>query len=160
VSRRPGRKLLEFISRSSMQRNKILRMSIASGCVWAIIGLAVGFLFVPPRGLGREMLVWAGGIIAGPFIGLLMGQVSRIFGHFEEVLLRIILAGVSLYLAMVFFIMSSLLTSSILYGHPPANVWTNSFGAATWAFELTCVILWPLAYLNHTLISRLWARSR
>jgi hypothetical protein len=144
-----------------MQRNETLWMSVASGCVWTIIGLAVSFLLaVPPRGLGREMLTWAGGIIAGPLIGLLMGQVSRIFGYFEEVLLRIIVAGASLYLAMVLFIMSSLVTPFVLNGHLPANVWTNSFGIAAFAFELTCIVLWPLAYLNHTLILRSWARRR
>jgi hypothetical protein len=70
------------------------------------------------------------------------------------------LAGATLYLAMVLFIMSSLLTQFVFTGHLPDKIWTNSFGAATWAFELTCIILWPLAYLNHTFISRLWSRSR
>jgi hypothetical protein len=144
-----------------MQRNKALRMSVASGCMWAIIGLSVSFLLaVPDRGFGGLVLAWAGGIIAAPLIGLLMGQVSRIFGYFDEVLLRIIVAGASLYLAMVLFIMSSLLTQSVFNRHLPADVWTNSFGAAAFAFELTCIALWPLAYLNHTLISGLWASRR
>jgi len=106
------------------------------------------------------MLAWGGGTIAAPLIGLLMGQVSRVFGYFEETLLRIIVAGASLYFAMVLYIMAGLLTSSILNGHLPANVWTNSFGAAAFAFEVTCLVLWPLAYLNHTLILRSWERSR
>jgi len=136
-------------------------MSVASGCVWATIGLAVSLLFAaPPRGLGRVMLAWGGGITAAPLIGLLMGEVSRVFGYFEEILLRIIVAGASLYFAMVLYIMAGLLTSSVLNGHLPANVWTNSFGAAAFAFELTCLVLWPLAYLNHSLISRSWARCR
>ena len=140
-----------------MQHKKTLWMSAASGCVWAIIGLAVSFLLAAPtRGLG--LLTWAGGIIAAPLIGLLMGQVARIFGYFEEVFLRIIVAGASLYLAMVLFIMASFLTQFILNGRLPANAWTNIFGIAAAAFELTCVVLWPLAYLNHTLISRLWVR--
>jgi len=145
-----------------MRRNEAIRMSIASGCVWAIIGLAVSFLLaVPERGLGRLLLAWAGGVITAPLIGLLMGQVSRIFGYFEEVLLRIIVAGASLYVAMVlFFLMSSLLTPFVFNRHLPADVWTTSFGAAAFAFELTCIVLWPLAYLNHTLISRLWANRR
>ena len=104
------------------------------------------------------MLSWAGGIVAAPLIGLLMGQVARIFGYFEEIVLRIIVAGASLYLAMVLFIMASFLTQFVLNGRLPANAWTNIFGIAAAAFELTCVVLWPLAYLNHTLISRLWVR--
>lgn len=136
-------------------------MSAASGCVWAIISLVVIFLVATPTvgfGFGRLMLGWAGGIIAAPLIGLLMGQITRIFGYFEEVFLRIIVAGASLYLAMVLFIMASFLTQFVLSQRSPANAWTAIFGMATAAFELTCIVLWPLAYLNHTLISRLWVR--
>jgi len=71
-----------------MQRKKAMWMSAASGCVWAIIALAVCFLVATPTlgfGFGRLVLGWAPGIIAAPLIGLLMGQVSRIFGYFEEV---------------------------------------------------------------------------
>src|SRR5262249_12999141 len=148
-------------SRSEMRGNEPMRMSIASGCVWAIIGLALGFLFaVPERRFGHLVLTWAGGIITAPLIGLLMGRVSRIFGYFEEVLLRIIVAGASLYMAMVLLIMSSLLIQAVFNGHLPADIWTNSFGAAAFAFEFTCIALWPLAYLNHTLIFRSWASDR
>src|SRR5262249_44593137 len=140
-----------------MQHKKMLWMSAASGCVWAIIALAVSFLLAgATRGLGRLALTWAGGIIAAPFIGLLMGQVARVFGYFEEVFLRIIVAGASLYLAMVLFIMASLLTQLVFNGRLPANAWTNIFGMAAAAFELTFIVLWPLAYLNHSLISRSW----
>jgi hypothetical protein len=144
-----------------MQRQKTLWLSAASGCVWAVIGLTVGFLVasspaLPTRGLGRLVLIWGGGIIASPLIGLLMGQLSRIFGYFEEVFLRIIVAGASLYVAMVLFIIASFLTQFVLNGRLPANPWTSIFGSAAAAFELTCIVLWPLAYLNHTLISRLW----
>src|SRR5215471_10167161 len=105
-----------------MPPNKAVWMSIASGCVWAIIGLAVGLLFaVPERGSGRLLPAWAGGIVAAPLIGLLMGQISRIFGYFEEVLLRIIVAGASLYIAMVLFILSSLLTQAVFNRHLPAD---------------------------------------
>src|SRR5215468_11801499 len=144
-----------------MHRKQALWMSAVSGCVWAIIALAVSFLVSTPTlglGLGRAVLGCAGGIIAAPLIGLLMGQVSRIFGYFEEVFLRVIVAGASLYLAIVLFIMGSFLTQLVLNQRPPANAWTDIFGMATAAFELTCIVLWPLAYLNHTLISRLWVR--
>jgi hypothetical protein len=85
-----------------------------------------------------------------------MGQVSGIFGYFEEIFLRVIVAGASLYLAMVLFIIASLLTQFVLNVRLPADPWTSIFGTAAAAFELTCIVLWPLAYLNHTLISRLW----
>src|SRR5262249_47746367 len=133
-----------------MQRKKTLWVSAASGCVWAIIGLAVSFLVAPPTlGFGRLVFSWARGIIAAPLIGLLMGQVSRIFDYFEEVFLRIIVAGASLYVAMVLFIIATFLTRFVLHGRLPVNPWTSIFGIAAAAFELTCIVLWPLAYLNH-----------
>ena len=143
-----------------MHRKQALWMSAVSGCVWAIIALAVSFLVSTPTlglGLGRVVLGCAGGIIAAPLIGLLTGPVSRIFGYFEEVFLRVIVAGASLYVAMVLFIIASFLTQFVVLNvRLPANPWTSIFGGAAAAFELTCIVLWPLAYLNHTLISRLW----
>ena len=90
-----------------------------------------------------------------------MSQVSRLF-RYVEVLMRIIIAGLSLYGASVLFVMASLLFQPVLFRRmPPAEFWTNfwstSFGAAALGFELSFVVLWPAAYLNHTLISRAWA---
>jgi hypothetical protein len=65
-----------------------------------------------------------------------------------------------LYLAMVLFIVSSFLARFVFDPHLPPHIWTTVFGAAALAFELTCMVLWPLAYLNHTFISRWWAHGR
>ena len=142
-----------------MSARKPLWMSLGSGIVWGVLGLAVGLLFsLPSDRLGHLTLTWAGGIIAAPLIGLLMGQVSRIFGYIEETVLRIIVAGASLYCASVLFVMASLLFSSMRVGYLPKEFWSTSFGAAAFAFEVTFIILWPLAYVNHVVVSREWAR--
>ena len=135
-------------------------MSAASGFVWAVIGLVVGGVLLsgPGATLQKVTFPWAGGIIAGPLIGLFMGQVSRLFGYIEEVGLRIIIAGASLYAAAVLFVMASLLLQAIVAGHLPREVWATAFGAAAFGFEATCVVLWPLAYMNHRLIFRMWER--
>jgi hypothetical protein len=142
-----------------MNARKPLVMSLGSGAVWALIGLAVGLFVNLWRGeLGRVVIALAGGMIAAPLIGLLMGQVSRVFGYIEEVVLRIIVAGASLYAASVLFLMASFLLQSIRAGHLREHIWIDSFGMASWAFELTFIVLWPLAYVNHTIISLEWAR--
>jgi len=148
-----------FVENFRMITRKPLWMSLGSGAVWGVLGLAVGFLFSLPSGrLGHVTLTWAGGIIAAPLIGLLMGQVSRVFGYIEETILRSIVAGASLYAASVLFVMASLLFSSMRVGHLPKDFWTTSFGAAALAFNLTFIVLWPLAYVNHVVVSREWAR--
>jgi hypothetical protein len=135
-------------------------MSLASGCLWALIGLAVAFMLKTPSTTFRQTaLEFAGGVVAAPFIGLLMGQLSRTFGHLE-VGMRIILAGVSLYAASVLFVMASLLLSSFRLGFPLRDFWTNSFGAAWIGFLTSCLVIWPVAYANHALISQAWEQRR
>ena len=145
-----------------MKQNNPYWMSLGSGCLWALFGLAVGVTLQsgPGSSARQAAFSFAGGMIASPLIGLLMGQVSRLF-QYVEVGMRIIIAGASLYAASVLFMMASLLFSALFRPMPPtfwANFWTTSFGAATFGFELSCVVLWPTAYLNHTVISRAWAR--
>jgi hypothetical protein len=143
-----------------MNQSRVCWISLASGCVWALIGFAVAFILKMPGTTFRQSaLDFAGGMIAAPFIGLLMGQVSRIFGHLE-VGMRIILAGASLYAASVLFVMASLLLSSLRLGFPIRDFWMNSFAAAWIGFSTSCVLIWPIAYANHALISRAWEQSR
>jgi hypothetical protein len=119
--------------RLDMHRNKPFWISVASGAVWGLIGFAVGYLVDSRAGL-HVAVALAGGIVAAPFIGMLMGQVSRVFGYVEEVVLRIIIAGASLYAASALFIIASLLWQSIRAGHLHEHIWTDSFGMAAWAF--------------------------
>jgi hypothetical protein len=135
--------------------------SVASGCVWALIGLGVTFIGNQPIiTLRQAAFTVAGGFIAAPLIGLLMGAVSRPFGHMP-IGTRVLVAGASLYVAVLLFVIASGLFSALWYGRMPRNFWFNCVGIAwaslvwTWFF----IVLWPLAYANHALISRLWIRQ-
>ena len=136
-------------------------ISVASGCVWALIGLGVAFIGNQPSiTLGEAALTFAGGFIAAPLIGLLMGTVSKPFRHMP-VGIRMLVAGASLYVAVLLFVIASGLFSALRYGRMPPDFWFNSLGIAwaglvwTWFF----IVLWPLAYANHALLSRLWSRQ-
>jgi hypothetical protein len=144
-----------------MNQNKPYWMSVGSGCVWAVLGLTVGIILEsgPGSSLRKPVLGLMGGMIVSPLIGLLMGQVSRLFPYVEG-LMRIIIAGASLYAASVLFVMGSLLLQFVISGHMARDFWTTSFGAATIGFELSCVVLWPAAYVNHTLIAKAWQSRR
>jgi hypothetical protein len=144
-----------------MNRNKPYWMSLISGCVWGLLGLAVAIILEsgPGSSLRTPVFGFIGGVIASPLIGLLMGQVSRLFPY-VEVLMRITIAGASLYAASVLFVMASFLLWFVITGHMARDFWATSFGAAAWGFELSCVVLWPAAYVNHTLIARTWERRR
>ena len=144
-----------------MNLREPIGMSIASGCLWALIGLAVAFLgSLPSITLGQAVVLVAGGVSAAPLIGLLMGIISKTFRNMP-VAIRIIIAGGSLYLGALLFVIASKLFSSLLYGQIPRDFWTDSAGVAwaglvwTWFFA----VLWPLAYANHTLIARAWTRA-
>jgi len=138
-----------------------LRVSVASGFGWAVIGLLVAFaggLFSVPSRLGTVSV--AGGILVSPFIGLLMGMVSKTFGTLP-IVIRIVVAGVSLYIATLLFVIADNVFLSILMGRMIPNIWFNSVMVAWAALLLTWffVVLWPLAYANHALVARAWARS-
>src|SRR5262245_33778092 len=142
-----------------MKQNNPYWTSLGSGCLWALFGLAVGITLQsgPSSSARQAALSFAGGMIASPLIGLLMGQVSRLF-QYVEVGMRIIIAGASLYAASVLFVMASLVFTSVLRGQMLPDFWATSFGAAALGFYLSCVVLWPAAYLNHTFVSKAWAR--
>src|SRR5262249_161879 len=144
-----------------MNQNKPYWMSLGSGFVWAVLGLTVAIVLEtgPGSSLRTPLVGFMGGVIASPLIGLLMGQVSRLFPY-VEVPMRIIISGVSLYAASVLFVMASLLLGSAISGHMARDFWTNSFAAAALGFEFCCVVLWPAAYVNHAVIARAWERRR
>jgi hypothetical protein len=144
-----------------MNQHKPYWMSLISGCVWGVLGLAVAIILEsgPGSSLRTPVLGFMGGVIVSPLIGLLMGQVSRLFPY-VEVLMRITIAGASLYAASVLFVMASLLLWSVISGHVGRDFWDTTFGAATIGFELSCVVLWPAAYVNHTLIAKAWQSRR
>ncbi len=61
-------------------KNKPALYSILSGCVWAMIGYLVAYSVAPIRSSAAEVgQMFLGGVLAAPFIGLLIGVISRRF---------------------------------------------------------------------------------
>jgi hypothetical protein len=137
-------------------------ISAASGLVWAVIGASVasiGFLTHP---LSRQaVLSVAGGVLVSPLIGLAMGAVSKVFGS-KPIALRVVIAGLSLYVATFLFVIANNLFMAIVMGRTIPGLWFNSvmvaFAALVWTWFF--VVLWPLAYANHVVVSRAWSRVR
>jgi hypothetical protein len=136
-------------------------MSVASGCVWGLIGFAVAFLGTQPVATFRSTASSSGaGLLAAPLIGVLMGLLSRSFGRLS-IAPRIAIAGISLYGATLLVVVVNGLMSVIRSGRAPQDFWFNSLATAWASLVLTgfFLVLWPLAYITHLLVSRAWERE-
>lgn len=136
-----------------MSINKPIVTSILSGCAWGAFAYVANW---PWLGSG----IW-GGVVAAPFIGLAAGRLSRRFvraGWLE----RQIIALASLYGAAVIFVAISAVTELSINGGTHTErgldlVLKHIFGIL-WILTVMggALLLWPLAYLNHTLVAKFW----
>ena len=139
-------------------RSAITRSAI-SGIVWGGIGIAVVLLLAPHgESLRRIALTYSGGVLAAPFIGIATGFTSRIFrqARFPG---RAALAVITLYLAAFLFVLAAQGTAFVVGRMPHvsfATVLLNSWNATILGLTWTgfVLVLAPLAYLNHLLVSR------
>ena len=138
--------------------------SVLSGCLWAMIGCVVAYSASPIRStladVGRMFL---GGVLAAPFIGLLIGLMSRQFTSLGRSR-RVAVALVDLYLATWLFLLATgiarlfvefsglvqQLAFRALIVDPAMGV---LFGLTYTGYVL---VLWPLSYANHLIVSRAW----
>jgi hypothetical protein len=139
--------------------------SLISGCVWAVIGFAIAWSVSPVRSTPAQVVraVW-GGLVAAPVIGVLVGLLSRNFSELGWSA-KVTVALANLYLAVWLFIMAANVVK-LLAGE---GGWSQGFkalvsGPIIGAFlGLTytgfVLFLWPLSYVNHTLIGRAWKRA-
>ena len=133
-------------------------VSAISGLVWA--GVA---WFLGRRALGP--LIW-GGVALSPLIGIAAGLASRVFptGYVRRVLFSL----ASLYLAAsvfglgvgVYDLQTGANSGDGWYRIPSAVVLQSIVGTL-WGLTFTgyFLVLWPLSYANHSLVSRLWKVS-
>lgn len=124
-------------------------LSVLAGCLWGAIGYAIARqMFGPP--------VW-GGVVASPFIGLVIGLLFRGFRE-RSPGARIALSLVSLYLASGLFALAVGFTDA-------ARAIPNRIGSAVviqtvmavwWGLTFTFFLpmLWALAYFTHALLGR------
>jgi hypothetical protein len=127
--------------------------SALSGCVWAGI---VWILLDQRINVGI-----AGGILASPLIGLAMGSFSKRFRE-RPFLTRATIAFLSLYLAAALFgTVGGFADAAFGLGRSATVsliiewVWAFLMGLTFTGYFL---ILWPLAYLNHSLIGWTFCR--
>jgi hypothetical protein len=127
-------------------------LSAVSGCVWA----AIVWVLIDHR----INTVIGAGLLASPLIGVLMGRFSTGF-NLRTVLKRAVIALGTLYFSAILFAIAmgvaDYLSPDILRG-PRAltaviveTVWFVLFGLTYTGYV---IVLWPLAYLNHSLIAR------
>jgi hypothetical protein len=136
--------------------------SLVSGCLWAVIGFAIAWSVAPMRSTPSDVVRgFSGGLVAAPFIGLLIGTLARNFSRLGQSA-RIAVALADLYLAVWLFLLASSVVG-VLAGNVP---WSRGFealvsdpivgtllGLTSTGFVL---LLWPVSYVNHTLVGRAW----
>ena len=136
---------------------RVIVASMASGLLWAAIAMVL------LRPMSPE--TW-GGVIAAPFIGLGAGVASALFPT-EGRVRRALFSLVSLYVAVAMFglgigIFDLVAGQNIGDGwrRIPSAVVLEGALATLWGLTFTgyVIVLWPLSYANHSLLSRLWKR--
>jgi hypothetical protein len=111
----------------------------------------------PLKALGMFLWAMRGGVLAAPFIGVMVGLCSGSFRHagFGG---RLTIAAFSLYASAFLFVLASGLVgtlskgSSITIATALFNSVAFTFGILTWSGFF--VILVPLAYFNHLYLAR------
>jgi hypothetical protein len=124
-------------------------LALLAGVVWGVIGLLLA-----STALGTS--VW-GGVAIAPVIGLVIGYAFRGFRD-QGPGVRIALALVSLYLAAGLFGLAAGIADAArpIPNRDPVAVVVQSVVGVWWGITFTgyLVVLWPLAYLTHTLLGR------
>lgn len=132
--------------------------SAISGAVWAAIAIVI----ITYGGGGRypptlTSVAWSlrRGILAAPIIGIVMGSASGLLRDCGMAG-RILLAVMTVYLACFLFVLAAFGAGEFRGSHSVwavlVNSWNMTIAGLTWTGFV--LILAPLAYLNHWLISR------
>jgi hypothetical protein len=141
-----------------MRRRTLIIRSACSGVIWAAIAILL-MTIAGSRVDSVGSIGWRlhGGIVVAPFIGIAVGCCSGIFRHagFGG---RVAVAVVTLYVAAFLFMLGAGLTAfaagdmqqptlaTVLF-----DSWNAAIAGLTWTGFV--LVLGPLAYLNHLLIS-------
>ena len=128
-----------------MNRAKPYVLSLVSGLAWAVIASGVVYSLT---GSATSRLAQAvnGAAIAAPLIGILIGSISRRFAGYGQ-LLRIAVSIADLYLGAFLFLWAA--------GIDPVRGVLVGLTLSGY-----CVVLLPLSYANHLLVSRAWGPPR
>ena len=133
---------------------RLVLPALVAGFMWGMIGLALaGQMLGPPI---------VGGVVVAPLVGLAVALVFRGFRS-RPPGMRIALSLVSLYLAAGIFALA-VGVADVLRAIPGRNsgaVVIQAVMGVWWGVTFTgyLPVLWSLAYLTHSLIGRLDART-
>jgi hypothetical protein len=143
---------------------KPLLCSLASGFVWigaaGVIAYAVSAVLTTPLDVART---YAGGFIAAPVIGLLLGHIARRFSNLSHAR-RIWVALRDLYLATYLFFLATgvgHVVGGLIARHQVDTVrflLTGPVLGTLLGLTYTgfVIVLLPLSYFNHVLLGKAW----
>jgi hypothetical protein len=142
--------------------------SLASGVVWIGTASAVAYAVSPTHSTPLDAAkTFAGGIVAAPVIGLLVGHIARRFSYLSRHQ-RFGMALADLYLATYLFLLATgvghVVRDWIARGYVETlqrqlvvdPLLGTIFGLTYTGFV---VVLFPLSYFNHVLIAKAWTRA-
>ena len=105
--------------------------------------------------------MFAGGLVAAPLIGVLVGVLSRNFSKHGRPA-RITVALANLYLAVWLFLMAASVVRLLLVEVERSRAFeaivSGPIVGALLGLTYTgfVLLLWPLSYVNHTVVGRAW----
>lgn len=137
--------------------HRVILISVVSGIFWAALAAVLGKPMAP--------IMW-GGLVLAPLIGLGAGFAS-VFWPSASPILRGVLSLVTLYCAAATFGLGMAVYDLVAGPNPgdgprvPSAVVIETILATLWGLTFTgyVIILWPLSYVNHSMISRIWKQA-
>ncbi len=142
--------------------------SLASGFVWIGVATAIAYAVSPIHSAPLDAAkTFAGGIIAAPVIGLLVGHIARRFSYLSRPQ-RFGMALADLYLATYLFMVASgigqVVRGWLARGYVETlqrQLVVDPFLGTIFGLTYTglVVVLLPLSYFNHVLIAKAWTRA-
>lgn len=137
---------------------RIIVLSVASSIVWAAIAMLLGRSLSP--------VIW-GGVILAPFIGLGAGFASALFpteGRVRKAwfsLVSLYVAATIYGLGMGVYDLATGQNAGDGWRRIPSAVVLQAAMATLWGLTFTgyFIVLWPLSYANHSVLSRVWKQE-
>ena len=148
--------------------SKPLLWSFASSCIWIGVAISIAYavsaIHTTPLGAA---LTFAGGIVASPAIGALIGYIARRFNKLTFGR-RLLVALGDLYLATYLFllaaglgqILTQLFKGRAVDLHRSLVVGPLIGTLLGLTYSGFVLALFPLSYLNHVLIGKAWEQVR
>ena len=142
--------------------------SVGSGLVWIGVASAVTYAIYPTGFSTRHFAgMFAGGVVAAPVIGLLIGYIARWFSDLDRMWCFWMALG-NLYLATYLFLLASgighVVSEWITHRHLQTvqrQLVVDPFAGALFGLTYTgfVLVLLPLSYWNHALIGKAWRET-